>query len=200
VAARSHALQTQQLERKAEQPQADATRLLGECVRELKHTFEFLEAAGERLADADEDLKKARAPSFTNRIASDPSSICCRMPSSRQTLPGVIVTGNAAAGRLLNVSPRALVGRPLHMFLNGERVEFIQFIKAVPETQEIAERQIHLRPRERHFVKVTARVGIVRDPEGRPSAMHWLLRRAESDQHIALPSDGMSTSVLNSPD
>ena len=86
------------------------------------------------------------------------------------------------------------------MFLNGERVEFIQFIKAVPETPEIAERQIQLRPRERHFVKVTARVGIVRDPEGRPSALHWLLRRAESDQPIALPSDGMSTSVLNAPD
>ena len=76
------------LERKAEQPQADATRLLGECVRELKHTFEFLEAAGERLADADKDLKKSTElrPSRTGSLR-DPSSICCRMPSSRQTLP-----------------------------------------------------------------------------------------------------------------
>ena len=67
-------------------------------------------------------------------------------------------------------------------------------------TSEIPERQIHLRPRERHFVSVTARVGIVRDPEGRPSALHWLLRRTESDQPIALPSDGMSTSVFTAPD
>ena len=188
------------LERKAEQPQADAAKLLGECVRELKHTFEFLEAAGERLADADKDLKKVQSSVIheQDRFRSLVDLLSDAFVAT--DLAGVIVTGNAAAGRLLNVSPRALVGRPLHMFLNGERVEFIQFIKAVPETPEIPERQIQLRPRERHFVKVTARVGIVRDPDGRPSALHWLLRRAESDQPIALPSDRMSTSVLNSPD
>ncbi len=188
------------LERKAEQPQADAARLLGECIRELKHTFGFLEAAGERLADADKELKKGQS---SVRHEQDRFRALVDLLSDAfvaTDLAGTIVSSNAAAGRLLNVSPRALVGRPLHMFLNGERVEFIQFIKAVPDTSEIPERQIHLRPRERHFVTVTARVGIVRDPEGRPSALHWLLHRAENHQPMASPSDRMSTSVFMTPD
>ena len=48
------------LERKAEQPHADAGRLLAECVRELKNTFDFLDAAGDRLRDADTELKKVQ--------------------------------------------------------------------------------------------------------------------------------------------
>jgi len=188
------------LERKAEQPQADAARLLGECIRELKHTFGFLEAAGERLADADKELKKGQS---SVRHEQDRFRALVDLLSDAfvaTDLAGTIVSSNAAAGRLLNVSPRALVGRPLHMFLNGERVEFIQFIKAVPDTSENPERQIHLRPRERHFVTVTARVGIVRDPEGRPSALHWLLHRAENHQPIASPPDRMSASVFMTHD
>lgn len=188
------------LERKAEQPQADAARLLGECVRELKHTFEFLEAAGERLVDADKDLKKVQS---SVRHEQDRFRTLVDLLSDAfvaTDLAGVIVSCNAAAGRLLNVSPRALAGRPLHMFLNGERVEFIQFIKAVPDASEIPERRIQLRPRERHYVTVTARVGIVRDPEGRPSGLHWLVRRTESDQAMAPPPDDVSTSVFIAPD
>ena len=188
------------LERKAEQPQADAARLLGECVRELKHTFEFLEAAGERLVDADKDLKKVQS---SVRHEQDRFRTLVDLLSDAfvaTDLAGVIVSCNAAAGRLLNVSPRALAGRPLHMFLNGERVEFIQFIKAVPDASEIPERRIQLRPRERHYVTVTARVGIVRDPEGRPSGLHWLVRRTVSDQAMASPPDDVSTSVFIAPD
>ena len=48
------------LERKAEQPNADSARLLGQCVREMKNTFEFLEIAGDRLRAADAELKKTQ--------------------------------------------------------------------------------------------------------------------------------------------
>jgi PAS domain S-box-containing protein len=170
------------LERKAEQPHADAGRLMAECVRELKNTFDFLDAAGDRLRDADAELKKVQA---SVRYEQERFNALLDLLSDAflsTDLSGVIVEGNAAAGRLLNLSQRALVGRPLHVFLNGERVEFLKFLKELPEKPDTPERELQLRPRERHYVTTMARVGIVRNLEGRPSGLHWILRRVDSEQ------------------
>jgi PAS domain S-box-containing protein len=166
------------LERKAGQPHADNPRLLAECVRELKSTFDFLQAAGERLRDADSELKKVqRAVMHGNDRF---RALVDLMPDGFVTtdLGGLIVEANLSAARLLNLSQRALSGRPLHMFLNGERVEFLRFIKDLPAATAPQERELRLRPRERHFVSVLARVGIVRDADGHAVALHWVLRPA----------------------
>jgi PAS domain S-box-containing protein len=181
------------LERKAEQPHTDSARLLGECIRELKNTFDFLEAAGDRLRDTDVEFKKAQA---SIRHEQDRfKALVDLLPDAfiATDLNGVIVEGNAAAGRLLNLSARALAGRPLHMFLNGERLEFLRFVKELPGVTDTLERELQLRPRERHFVTATARVGIIRDLEGRPSGLHWILRRADCEQPAAM--DAMSNSA-----
>ena len=170
------------LERKAGQPHADSTRLLAECVRELKSTFDFLEAAGERLRGADTALKKSQSEiqygqerfrALTNLL---PDAFVAT------DLAGIIVEANAAAGRLLNLSQRALAGRPLHRFLNGERIEFLNFVKDLPEADGPVERELRLRPRERHFVHVLARVGIVRDAQGHAECLHWIFRSGAIDQ------------------
>jgi PAS domain S-box-containing protein len=187
------------LERKAEQPHADTARLLAECTRELKNTFDFLDAAGERLRDTDAELKKGQA---LVRHEQDRFRALVELLSDAflaTDLTGVIVETNAAAGRLLNLSQRALVGRPFHVFLNGERPEFLKFLKELPERPDTPERELQLRPRERHFVTTMARVGIVRNPEGRPSALYWILRRLDSIQP-AVASDGLSGSVFVIPE
>ena len=85
------------LERKAERPPADAARLLGECVRELKHTFEFLEAAGERLATPIKLEEGAELRSSRTGSLQDPRQSAVRR--FRRDRPcGVIVSCNAAAG------------------------------------------------------------------------------------------------------
>jgi PAS domain S-box-containing protein len=187
------------LERKAEQPHADAGRLLAECVRELKNTFDFLDAAGDRLRDADTELKKVQG---SVRYEQDRFKALLDLLSDAflsTDLSGVIVEGNAAAGRLLNLSQRALVGRPLHVFLNGERVEFLRFLKELPDQPGTPERELQLRPRERHYVTTMARVGIVRSLEGRPSGLHWILRRVDSAQP-AIASGGIGSSVFVLPE
>ena len=170
------------LERKAGQPHAESTRLLAECVRELKSTFDFLEAAGERLRGADAALKKSQSEiqfgqerfrALTNLL---PDAFVAT------DLAGIIVEANAAAGRLLNLSQRALAGRPLHRFLNGERIEFLNFVKDLPEADGPVERELRLRPRERHFVQVLVRVGIVRDAQGHAECLHWIFRSGAIDQ------------------
>jgi PAS domain S-box-containing protein len=185
------------LERKAEQPRVDSARLLSECVRELKNTFDFLEAAGDRLRAADADSKKMQA---AVRHEQDRFKALVDLLTDAfiaTDLSGVIVEGNAAAGKLLNLSTRALVGRPLHMFLNGERVEFLDFLKELPNQSVTPERELHLRPRERHFVTTLARVGIVRDQEGHPSGLHWILRRIDAEQPAIA---GMPSSMLILPE
>jgi PAS domain S-box-containing protein len=183
------------LERKAEQPQSDTARLLGECVRELKSTFDFLEAAGERLRVAELERKKSHE---AVRYEQDRFRAVVELLHDAfvvTDLAGTVVESNAAAGRLLNLSTRALSGRPLHMFLNGERVEFLNFVRSLPDTaSDPLERELRLRPRERHFVKVVARVGIVRDASGRPVALHWILRPAVADEpEVALGGIGSSS-------
>jgi PAS domain S-box-containing protein len=187
------------LERKADQPHADSSRLLADCVRELKSTFDFLEAAGERLRGVDAELKKAMGAVLHGRDRF--KALVDLLPDAfvATDLAAVIVDANAAAGRLLNLSQRALSGRPLHMFLNGERVEFLRFIKELPDAAVAPERELRLRPRERHFVRVLARVGIVREADGRPVALHWILRPAAIDEP-AVPLGGMASSWSAVPD
>jgi PAS domain S-box-containing protein len=170
------------LERKADQPHVDNSKLLSECVRELRSTFDFLEAAGERLRSAGTELKKAQGAVVHGQDRF--RSLVDLLPDAfvATDLTGVIVEANAAASRLLNLSQRALAGRPLHMFLNGERIEFLRFLKELPEADVAKEREIRLRPRERHYVNVLSRVGIVRDEDGRPTALHWILRPAATQQ------------------
>jgi PAS domain S-box-containing protein len=170
------------LERKADQPHVDNTKLLAECVRELRSTFDFLEAAGERLRNAGTELKKAQGAVLHGHDRFRALVDLLPDPFVATDLTGVIVEANAAAARLLNLSQRALAGRPLHMFLNGERIEFLRFLKELPEAELPREREIRLRPRERHYVRVLTRVGIVRDADGRPVALHWILRPAPTDQ------------------
>ena len=170
------------LERKAGQPHADNTRLLAECVRELKSTFDFLEAAGERLRGADEALKKSQSEVQYGQARF--GALVSLLPDAfvATDLAGIIIEANAAASRLLNLSQRALAGRPLHRFLNGERVEFLNFIKELPEADGPMERDLRLRPRERHFVRVLVRVGIVRDAQGHAECLHWIFKSAGIDQ------------------
>jgi PAS domain S-box-containing protein len=170
------------LERKAGQPHSDSSRLLAECVRELKSTFDFLQAAGERLRDADAELKKVQRAVLQSHDRF--KTLVDLLPDGFVTtdLTGLIVEANVAAARLLNLSQRALAGRPLHMFLNGERVEFLRFVKDLPAVAAPQERELRLRPRERHYISVLARVGIVRDAEGHAVALHWVLRSAAAQQ------------------
>jgi PAS domain S-box-containing protein len=187
------------LERKAEQPRPDAVRLLSECVRELTNTFDFLEAASERLRAADVESKRMQA---SLRHEQDRFRAIIDLLSDAfvaTDLAGTIVEANAAAGRLLNLSQRALSGRPLHMFLNGERVEFLNFLKELPNATEVPEREIQLRPRERQFVATLARVGIVRDQEGRPVGLHWILKRLDRYQ-ASVRQHGDPTSILITPE
>jgi PAS domain S-box-containing protein len=180
------------LERKAEQPHADTTRLLAECVRELKNTFDFLESAGSRLQEA--DAENRRMQSAVRHEQDRFRALVELLPDAfvATDLSCVIAESNPAAGRLLNLSPRALVGRPLHMFLNGERVEFLEFVKTLPDAPGPAERELSLRPRERHFVATSVRVSIVRDVEGRPVGLHWIFRRRPAEQpDLALNGSGL---------
>jgi len=63
---------------------------------------------------------------------------------------GVIIEGNAAAAKALNLSQRHLKGKPFDLFLQGNREEFLAKLSALRDSTEPERWVTVVRPRERY--------------------------------------------------
>jgi len=97
----------------------------------------------------------------------------------------VIAEANAAAGRLLNMSPRYLTGKPLSMFVGGDREQFLCDAATAAETRTPIELTFRLRPRERSTMSIAARV------RGDGPTLRWVLRVIISLDASGMPRAGV---------
>ena len=106
---------------------------------------------------------------------------------------GIIREANQAAVGLLGLSKRFLTGKPLATFIpEDERPAFRGLLREIAQSPKAVEREIKLRPRRREPVEVAVTLSVVRDSQGRPTGLRWLVRdltdrnQAEADRYRLL--------------
>jgi PAS domain-containing protein len=125
------------------------SKLLQEVERlagELEQTFRELAESREafQAARSDADAAESRA-----RLLFQTCPVACVIAAA----DGTIVEANPAAAALLNVSARHLAGKPLHLFVNGQRTEFMDHFAALGPDRP-GRWSGRLQPRERSIVHV----------------------------------------------
>ena len=87
----------------------------------------------------------------------------------------VILAANQSAGKLLNCSPRHLVGKPLVFFLAVEsRQEFYRHLSQLQIAQALREWEVQIQPRQRLPFPAMLRVGVV--PQAQVVVWQWSLQ------------------------
>ncbi len=90
---------------------------------------------------------------------------------------GIIREANRAASTLLNLSPKYLVGKPLLVFLAEEESQiFCSRLKQLHQLDRLQNWQVRLRPRKGEPFDAVMTLNSVRNHEGQPVVLRWLLR------------------------
>ncbi len=184
----------EQMSRIASEVQQDrpVSKLLQAMMTELGVTIEELTVAEEEMHVQNDALDATRASLEAERqryrdlfeFAPDPYLVT--------DLSGVVQEANVAAYSLLGLGPRSLVGKPFVLYVAPEdRLAFHTGLTQVRRTSgkgEIVseEHELALHPRKRPPVSVIARTALIRDTQGQPSAMRWLLRDNTAQKMAAL--------------
>jgi PAS domain-containing protein len=122
--------------------------VLRTALRELEGALEELRVATEQLNDVVEEMAGARF---------EAKHIEAQFTAFRNLLPlgcfvtdpdGAIMAANSAAGDLLNVAPRHLVGKPLSLYMT-DRDRFFGMLSTLRLTREAVRSELGVRPRER---------------------------------------------------
>jgi PAS domain-containing protein len=139
-------------------------RLASKLVLELERLTGDLEHASRDLAEARQVALAARQEADGAESRARLLFDLCPLPCLAVAQDGTIAEANPAAATMLNVSIRHLCGKPLHLFVNGQRAEFMNELLAVMPGQ--ANRWAgRLQPRERSVVQVEVVAGA--EPDGR---------------------------------
>lgn len=92
-------------------------------------------------------------------------------------LQGVVREANQAAVGLLGLSKRFLKGKPFATLIPEEdRQAFRLLLLEMPRSPETVEREIRIKPRRREPLEASVTLSVVRDPQGLPSSLRWLVR------------------------
>jgi CheY-like chemotaxis protein len=93
------------------------------------------------------------------------------------TKDGIIVSANESAAALVNVGLRAVLGRDLVAFFNGDRAR-VRAEMASATAGQVCDFGASLRPRERKPLSV--RVDLAASLEGGPTELEWTIKRDAS--------------------
>ena len=162
------------LQRRAGEADGKNGRGFDQAVRELESAIEELSTAHEELRSMNEALLQARQrveeESARYRELFDSFPDPCIITDG----DGAIVTANEAAISLLNLSPKFIAGKPLAIFVERDRREFLRLVCDVRETGQVRDFELHVRPRERAPLVVN---GIASPVRSTPAAgVRWLFR------------------------
>ena len=136
------------LERRASgAPESRATQTLltdfRRLARDLERAFESLQEASAKHAALQRDVEiAARRASLLLDLTP--------LPYVLVHTSGVIMDGNAAAAKTLNLSHRHLKGKPFDLFLQGDREGFLAKLATLREGADPERWPIVIRPRERY--------------------------------------------------
>lgn len=166
-------------------PQAD---LLAQSLEELSVTLEELHVAEEELLQRNEQLSAARQTTEAERQRYQELFDFAPDGYLVTNLEGTIIEANLAAGMLLNVPQRFLIGKPITLFVpEPARKSFRTEMARMRLIDRKQEWEIGLKPRERSPFEASLTVATIRDEAGQAIALRWLVRditerkRAEED-------------------
>ena len=154
--------------------------VLKTALRELETALEELRVASEQLNAMVDEMAEARL---------DAEKIEAEFSEFREMLPvpalltdgdGKILQANRAAGDLLNVAPRHLVGKPLPLYI-VDRDRFFSMLNGTRVIGELTRGELGIRPRERKPRRVTAHIGPLRDT----GELCWFLQEAAAPAGVA---------------
>jgi PAS domain S-box-containing protein len=162
---------------------ADRTALLQAAFEELQTALEILETADRELRRKGEALQQAIDQAEIERrryvevFASIPEGYLVT------SIEGTIRQANPAAGALLGIAEKFLVGRSLALFIpDGARRAFRTRLHELYAAEQPQRLRLRVQPSEGAPFDANLTVGVVRGTTGRPLALHWLVR-AIDDQH-----------------
>jgi PAS domain-containing protein len=147
--------------------------VLKTALRELEGALEELRVASEHLNEMVDQMAESRlegkkaAAQFTEFRDVMPLGCVESGPT------GEIVDANKAAGDLLNVAPRHLVGKPLSLYM-VDRDRFFGMLNLLKLTREPVRQDLVVRPRERKPRLVSVRLVQLEDGNG----LYWFLHES----------------------
>lgn len=98
---------------------------------------------------------------------------------------GTILEANRAATIHLNVSQRFLIGKPLLTFIaRSDHQAFFNYLTQLQEIDRGGEWEVCLQPRKKVSFDVALTVVTVRNQEGKPVALRWLMRDITKRKHL----------------
>lgn len=109
---------------------------------------------------------------------------------------GTILEANQATTVLLNISERFLIRKPLVSFIGqSDRQAFFDYLAQLQHLDQGGEWEVCVQPREKVCFDVALTVVTVRNKEGKPVALRWLMRditkrrRLESERKLLFASE-----------
>ncbi len=113
---------------------------------------------------------------------------------------GKIWEANQAAAELLNISQEHLIGKPLVVFVAPEeRWQFRNELNRKRSGDRIHDWKLRLQPRNSEPFEAMLTVAVVRDCEGTPASLRWMLRQIVSGQPIQIaPPTNHDSKTINS--
>jgi len=163
-------------QRRGEAPAQDGS-VLAAALQELDAAYEELRAAQEALsrqaaalAQAEQALQAERRR-YRDLFEAAPDGYLVTDTG------GIILDANGAATTLLNSLQQFLVGKPLAAFIAPEEALAFRFrLLHLAQIDRAGEWEVRLHPIQRPPFTAVVTVGVVRDAEGRPTALRWLVR------------------------
>ncbi len=112
----------------------------------------------------------------------------------------IILEANQAAGKLLNCSPKQLIGKPLILFVIGESLrKFYNTLSQLQSTKEVEEWEVQIKPRELTPFAGVFRVAAVRDSHAQVIGLRWMLQditeRKQYEAALELVRDNLEKQI-----
>ena len=144
---------------------------------QLKTTLEELQAADEELLQQNKELAATRQTVETERQRYQELFEFAPDSYLVTDAEGVIQEANRAAVLLLSVSRKFLLGKPLVVFVaEQERQSFHFKLTQLRQVEGVKDWEVRLCPRASEPTDAVLSVSVVRNQEGEPVALRWLLR------------------------
>jgi PAS domain S-box-containing protein len=151
--------------------------IVSSLIDELSTRLEELQVANARLCQQEQELIATRQVTELQRQHHQELSELIPDAYIITNVNGVIQETNHAAVTLLNRSPQFLVGVSLHVYVaEGECQAFYNQLNQLHQTNGVQEWEINLQSPNITPKTVMARVALIRNQNGCPMGLRWLLR------------------------
>ncbi len=166
-----------ELHQRAAEGSDNRDELMSDVLEELVTTLEELQVADEELRQQNEELAAAnQAVEAEHKRYLDLFDLA---PDGYivTDAKGVIREANCAAAAMLNVSQQFLAGKPFFLYLaEGERKNWHPQLAQLTESDRVENWQAVLQPRDGELFYASITVARVRDRDGKPTGLRFLIR------------------------